>query len=524
MRINCLKTKKTLPLLALLLLAPGRYAAGEAIAVYHTSDAHGWYSARPALWDNANSTRSIGGFPALSALLKKETTPYLLLDSGDMFQGTPEGILTKGLASAALMNQLGYAAAVPGNHDYDYGEPSLKVLASSAAFPLLGASVYYKDSETNPAYLKPYIFVEKNGRKIGVLGIPGRHTATSTLPANVKHLDFRGEAAETAKWLPRIKEQNPDAVIVLTHIGLSEELSLKRVDVSTWTFEPAPFGTLQMARAARGADLILGGHNHTALLKGYRDPVSGTWLGESGYGLSYVTRAELTFDDATGKLAGLKMAVIPLWTDVTGEDPLVIKTIAGFNADVEREMGRLVGRAGSDLGFAPDGLDSPIGSWLCDETRKAAGADLAFHNTKALRAEIKKGAVGLRDVYQAMPFDNTVITMRLNGAQLRRLMADNLRSGRSFIQVSGLEVEFKEGPGGSASEIKLKRGGREITPEEDFLVATNNYLAFGGNNGDAFAGGKDIKDTLLTVRDVMLNAFLTGPVTPPPPGRIRRLK
>ena len=324
-------------------------------------------------------------------MLKKETVPYILLDSGDLAQGTPEGILTKGMASVVLMNQLGYAAVTPGNHDFDYGEANLKVLVSSSSFPFLGANLYRKDTGVGPAYLKPYTIVQRGGRRIAVLGIVGKHTATSTLPINVKHLHFRDEAAETARWLPALRKHAPDAVIVLAHWGLDEALGLKRIDVSTWTFNPPPPGTLGVARAAEGIDLVLGGHNHAALLKGYHDPVSGAWLGESGYGLSYVTRAELTFDDATGKLTGTKVAVLPLWVDQTGEDPRVLETIAGFNAAVEKAMGRVVGRAATDLGFAPDGLDSALGSWFCDITRKATGADMAFHNTKGLRDEIKKG-------------------------------------------------------------------------------------------------------------------------------------
>ncbi|MEI7527515.1 MAG: bifunctional UDP-sugar hydrolase/5'-nucleotidase [Elusimicrobiota bacterium] len=515
--------KRTLLLLPLLAAFTGLNAAAAVIAVYHTSDAHGWYSPRPARWDSQNSTRPIGGFAALSALLKTETTPYLLLDSGDMFQGTPEGILTKGMASITLMNQLGYGAAVPGNHDYDYTEPNLKVLISSAAFPFLGANLYYKESGAHADYLKPYIFIEKAGKKIAVLGLLGAHTATSTLPANVKHLAFRGEAAEAAKWLPEIRRQNPDAVIVLAHIGMDEELVVKRADISTWTFSAAPFGTLQVARAAKGIDLILGGHNHAALLGGYHDPVSGTWLGESGYGLSYVTRAELAFDDATGKLTGVKTALVPLWTDQTGEDPAVLRTIAAFNAEVEREMGNVVGQAAGDLGFAPDGLDSAIGSWLCDVTRKAAGADIGFQNTEALRAEIKKGPVKLRDLYQAMPFDNTIVTMRLSGAQLKSLMAGYLRGGRTGMQVSGLEVEFRPGPDGKPAEIRLQRDGREIKPDEEFLVATNNYLAFGGG-GPVFAAGREVKDTLLPVRDAMIKDFSAGPVAAPEKGRLRLLQ
>jgi len=181
---------RTLLILALLPAFTGLRAAAAVIAVYHTSDAHGWYSARPARWDNENPNRPIGGFAALSALLKQETAPYLLLDSGDMFQGTPEGILTKGMASIMLMNQLDYAAAVPGNHDYDYGEPNLKVLVSSAAFPFLGANLYQKAGGAHADYLKPYTFIEKDGRRIAVLGTrqayrhfhPARQRKTPGLP------------------------------------------------------------------------------------------------------------------------------------------------------------------------------------------------------------------------------------------------------------------------------------------------------------------------------------------------------
>jgi len=517
--------KNKTSILALLLALSAAPAAAGVVAVYHTSDVHGWYFARPAAWDNDNPKRLIGGFAAFAAHLKKETTPYILLDSGDMFQGTPEGIFTKGQASAVLMNQLGYAAAAPGNHDFDYGESALRALAAEANFPVLAANIYLKIGEDmRPEYLKPYTVIEKAGRKIAVLGLAGKHTATSTRPENVKHLDFRDEAATAAKLIPELKAQGPDAVIVLAHWGLDEAISLKRIDISTWTFAPDTAGTLQVARAVPGIDLILGGHDHTALINGYRDPVSGTWFGESGYGLSYVTRAELDFDDETGKLRGVKVDSVPLWTDVTGEDAAVKATVAGFAASVEAAMGQVIGRAGGDLKFSPEGLDSSIGNLLCDLTREAAGTDMAFHNTKAIRAEIKKGKVKLRHLYQAFPFDNNIITMRLSGAQIMRLIADNVAGGNSYIQVSGLEVAFRPGPDGKAAGIRLTREGKEIKADDVFTVATNDYLAFGGNGGDAFAGGTDIKNTMLPVRDLMEHAFKKGKVKPPKTGRISRIK
>ncbi len=518
--------KKAFVILAALLCSFGAQVSAKTITIYHTTDVHGWYSARPARWNKENPARQIGGFPALAALLKKEKNPYIILDGGDMFQGTPEGALTKGMASITLMNQLGYGAAVVGNHDYDYGESTLKVLVSSAAFPFLGANVYRKADGKPADYLKPYVIIEKGGEKIAVLGIAGKHTATSTLPANVKHLEFADEAKETAKWVAEIKKQKPDAIVVLAHVGISDDLALKTVDVSTWTLAAAPHSTLALARAAKGINLVFGAHNHTGLLKGYYDKLSGAWLGESGTELTYVTKADLDFDDKTGKLKDIKVALLPLWTEETGQDPAVLNTIAGFTAAVEQAMGKVIGHADTDLGFAPDGLDSDIGNWLCDATRAQAGTEMAFQNTAGIRAEIKRGEIKVRDLYQVMPFDNTIVTLKMTGAQIKSLMTYNLHDGsRSAMQVSGLEVEFKKGADGKVTDVRLKKDGREIKPEEEFFVATNNYLAFGGSGGREFSKGKDIKDTLVNVRDAMAQYLTASPVAVAPArGRLKRLE
>ncbi len=514
--------KKTLPLITLLLaLAAGAQAL--TIDVFHTSDVHGWYFARPARWDKADPGRLIGGFPALGALLARQTTPYLLLDSGDMFQGTPEGMLSNGMASIELMNKLGYSAAVPGNHDYDNGEAAFRTLVSSADFPFLGANIYEKKDGGPVPYLKPYVMLRKDGKTIAVLGLTNMHDTTLTLPANVKNLDFRDEASEAAKWLPEIEKLHPDAIIVITHMGISEDLGTKLVDVSTWTFPVAARSTLAIARASPGIALVLGGHDHTGLFHGYHDPVSGAWLGESYYGLSYVTRAELKFDDTTGNLAGVDVELVPLWIDRTGQDPAILKMVAGYEEQVQQKMGRKVGTTTAELGFSGKGLDNPIGSWLSDVTRRRVGTQLAFQNTHALRHPIPKGPVYLRDLYQAMPFDNTIETMTLTGAKIVQVLRDNFHHGSSDMQVSGLTVAIRQALDGGAAEVKLYRNGREIKPGDRFTVATNSYLAGGGDGGAVFTAAPDKTDTMVLVRDVMEAAFKAGPVNPPKLGRIKTL-
>ena len=148
--------KKHLLIALIAILFSSTTLCAEIISVYNTTDVHGWYFSRPARWNKADPKREIGGFSALSALLKKEKNPYILLDSGDMFQGTPEGNFTKGNASIALMNYLGYSAVTIGNHEYDYSEKNVKYLVKKAKFPFLGANVYYKKDGKSAEYLKPY--------------------------------------------------------------------------------------------------------------------------------------------------------------------------------------------------------------------------------------------------------------------------------------------------------------------------------------------------------------------------------
>jgi len=513
-------------LAALMILSCLSPAWSLTISVYHTSDVHGWYSSRPAKWDKENSTRAIGGFPALSALVKKEKNPYILLDSGDMFQGTPEGNFTKGMATVALMNKLGYSAALVGNHDYDYGEANLRAMISSAAFTMLGANVYNKSDGQHVAYLKPYTIIERAGKKIAVLGIAGKHTVTSTLPANVKHLEFRDEDAEAAKWTAEIKAQKPDAIIILAHIGIGGDTAGRITDVSTWTFtaQDIAYGTIGVARAAKGAQAVFGGHNHAGLQKGWYDKESSTLILESFWGLTDVTKLDLEFDDATGAFKDAKANMIPLWTDVTGEDQDVKDIIKSFTEEVDKEMGTVISESAVDLLKSSTEPDSDIGNWFTDAMRRQAGTDVAFQNTAGIRSELRKGPVKIRDVYQVMPFENTLVKLTMTGGQLKRLMADNLSGNFSKLQLSGIKVSFRA-PAKTPGNVIIEKDGKPVGDADKLTVATNNYLTTGGTGGKVFDEAEKSEDTMMPIRDLLLKDIKANPVrSVPERGRIKLLE
>ena len=137
---------RALLVVVLLLVSGPAHAELRQVVLFHTSDVHGGLTARTARWHKANPKRQIGGYAALMNVVKREKLPHVLLDSGDIFQGTPEGNLTRGDAVVAAMNAVGYGAMVIGNHEYDFGEANLKRLIGMAQFPVLGANIRLKAS------------------------------------------------------------------------------------------------------------------------------------------------------------------------------------------------------------------------------------------------------------------------------------------------------------------------------------------------------------------------------------------
>ena len=155
-------------------------ASNKEIVIFHTSDIHGYLLPHPARWHQENPKRMIGGAAAFSALLAKESRTKLILDSGDFFQGAPEGTISKGEAVIDLMNAIQYDAGVIGNHEYDLGEDQLKTLIKRAKFPLLASNIFEKKTKALVSYATSFAIFEKDGIRIGVVGLATRFTKTST--------------------------------------------------------------------------------------------------------------------------------------------------------------------------------------------------------------------------------------------------------------------------------------------------------------------------------------------------------
>lgn len=482
----------------------------QSVVVYHTSDVHGWYSSRRVTGPTPGDSRILGGYAALSALVKKETRPYILLDSGDLFQGTPEGNFSKGMASIDLMNAVGYRALALGNHEYDYGEHNLRRLAGAARFPFLAANVRAKETGLLPDYARPYVIVELGGRQLGILGLANSATPTQTVRANVEGLEFQPELSTAERLVPEIRKLGVDALVLLVHGGISDSLAVKRVRVSRNQDPGLPPDTLAIARAVPGIDIILGGHYHTGLEEGFRDPVSGTLIVESYHTLASTSRVELEFDEQSGRLRSAASRLIDLDVSLIGEDEAVLRVLRPYQERVAQAMGQPVGEAADD--FDQPALGALINEIMCE----ASGADIAVQNPGGIRTEMRKGPLTMADIYRVMPFDNTLVTVELTGREIVELLR------RTPLYVSGITARWKADTRGNATEVEVRMNGRQLDQTHTYRVATNNYLASGASA--VLTNGANKKDTGLVIRDLIVKEVREkSPVRRPPANRITRL-
>lgn len=214
----------------------------QELVILHTNDTHSRIEPLP---DNDKFNPDLGGVVRRAAFVDKvrlENENTLLFDAGDFLQGTPYFNMFKGEVEVEAMNLLKYDAVTLGNHEFDYGMDVLENIVKKATFPIVCTN--YDFSETPIAdYVKPYLIINKNGVKIGVIGanVNPLGLIASNNYKGMKFISPYEAANETAQMLRNVLKC--DMVICLSHMGYRNELEL--------------------AENSRNIDIIIGGHSHT---------------------------------------------------------------------------------------------------------------------------------------------------------------------------------------------------------------------------------------------------------------------
>lgn len=460
-------------------------AAPTTITLLHTNDIHGHVEPW-AGWGELTG-RTFGGLDRLAAAVKQTRADAgarqtLLLDAGDTFGDTLIADRTRGKAILEAMNAMGYDAMVIGNHEPDFSAPVLAQRLREARFPLLAANIRTSDDSL---YARAYVRRDVNGVKVGILGISYPNTPATTAPKNVAGLKFL-DAVDTARqYVPRLRADGAQLVVVLSHYGLAADQKL--------------------AQAVPGIDVIVGGHSHNRLTEAVRE--GDTLIVQAGAHGSDLGRLDLDIDN--GRVIGHRRTLIAIDSAAWPADAQVSAVIQRHLRPQRNEALQPLAQATTPIvraqtigGQSPGKRDqqSPADSLFADLLRQAHGADIALLPGVGYGVAIPPGPITYGQLRNLVPHESQVVTLSLTGAQLREILEQSLTNTYAddpklkvggIIQVSGLTFEYDPmaPQGGRLRDVHI--GTESLEPERRYRVVTNSLLADGGHNYRTFKAATD---------------------------------
>ncbi len=436
------------------------------ISIVHTNDTHG------RIVEDGYAGNI--GFAKIATLIENkraENPNTLVLDAGDALHGQTIAQLNEGESVVKIFNEIGYDAMTAGNHDFNYGKERLLELSEMAEFPILAANIY-ADSYEN--FLPEYVIKEVGGVKVGIFGLATPETKFKSHPKNTEGLEFF-DSVIIAKLMVAELENQVDVVVALSHLGMDQS-STERSDL--------------IAEYVDGIDLIVDGHSHTVLEEGMM--VGDTMIVQAGEYDKFLGVVDMVVEGSNVK--SITPSLIPqeegiavephagvteIIEEVQEENNLITEEVV-VSSDIKLEGSREFVRTG----------ETNLGNLITDAMVDFTGADLALTNGGGIRASIEAGEITVGDVITVLPFGNYVVTIDVTGAELLEALEHGYsaypESLGAFPHISGMNVVIDPDQEVGSRVVEVTVDGEELDPEATYSLATNDFLAAGGDDYTMF--------------------------------------
>ena len=453
-----------------------------------------------------------GGAAALAAYLEQEEAENprtLLLDSGDFMQGPAISSYFEGEPTVEVYNAIGVDAAAVGNHEFDWGRDALAERVDQADFPFLAVNIVDDATGRAPRGVQPYTIENLRGVKVGVIGVANPDTKNVTLPEateGLRFLDLPQTATAVNRAVEQLRQRKVETIVVTAHQGL----------------ESAATGGLAelVSQLSPEIDLVLGGHipvEFNTVINGI--PVVQSLGNTRGY-----ADVTLTVDRKTKDVVGVDTEVDATWVDAIAPDPQVQAIVDRYQATLDQALGGTIGQATTAIvRGASRAVESEMGNCVTDAMRTYLdGVDIAVTNAGGLRADIDAGPITLQEVYAVLPFNNTLVTMDLTGEQVRQVLEEGANSQYGTVQVSGLRWSYDaEAPFGDRVTSVTLPDGTPLDDSATYRVATNNFMATGGDQFTTLTTGANTVDTGINLVEAVVRYLAANsPVDPQVEGRL----
>ncbi|MBN2395180.1 MAG: 5'-nucleotidase C-terminal domain-containing protein, partial [Candidatus Atribacteria bacterium] len=415
--------------------------------------------------------------------------------------GSAMSNLLYGEPVSAVFKEIGIELSAVGNHEFDWGIERITKWSNDGGFQFVCTNIYDKRTNKPVDWAVPYQIIERSGVKVGFIGLATPETAYKTLKANVENYEFRDPAAILKEWIPEVKSAGADLIIALTHLGSSQDqegqISGEAIDLCS----------------VEGVDAVISAHTHKSV-SGF---VNNIPIVQAYYNGRTIAKLTFLFDD-DNHLISAEPSLDHLYerADTLQDDPNTLAVYNRYEQELNPILGKILGETTVELDHDRYAGPSLLGEWACEVMREKAGVQIAMTNGGGLRTAIPAGEVTTGKLYEVMPFDNTLYTMKLSGADLKSNLEHGIMNEDvGWIQISGVYVTYDSNaePGNRIISMNLADG-TPIGMDQYYRVVTNDFMATGGDNYD-FTNALETIDTSIPVRDAMMESIEKAGVISP---------
>lgn len=464
------------------------------------------------------------GLAKIATLIRQEREcgrPLLLVDNGDLIQGTPLAYHHAKLNAnepnpmIQCLNELGYDAAVVGNHEFNYGMGLLRKAVGESSFPWLSANIV-NASDEQPFLGKPYIIRSfEHELKVAVLGLTTPYIPNWEKAEHIAGLRFHKAVESAQRWVRYLREEEgADVVIVSYHGGFERHLE---------SGEPSEPQTGEnegyaLCRDVEGIDVLLTGHQHRSISRTRVCGVPVVQPGSAGAWLGKVTLTVTRQPDGSWRVTDALSELLS--PEGVEPDAAVLAITEPHERKAQTWLDQPIGRLIGDM-RVHDPMrvrleEHPLIEFINKVQMELSGAKIS--NT-ALFDNISPGFpehITMRDIVSNYIYPNTLQVIRVKGRDIKAALEQSAGyfatyNGEGDIRVSpafsdpkpqhynydmweGIEYKLNiSRPVGSRVE-ELRFEGRPLDPEADYDVVMNNYRAAGGGNYMMFQGKPVVKD------------------------------
>lgn len=443
------------------------------ISILHTTDIHGNILPTNDYAGNAD----LGGFARCVTQIhrwRRQNRNSILIDAGDVYQGTDISLRTNGALMIDLFNHLKFDAWIVGNHEFDWGVETFMIAVAQSEMPVLAANMSIEGRPSgeildpnNPLMkIRPYILKELGGVRIAIIGVTTPGMAFWFRPEFTRGFDFAHSVEPVRRAITKAQSEGADAIVLAGHMGLKSRGG------------GDDFANNVIALTSEFPDVaaFIAGHTHQSIPNRL---TNGVLLTQSDHFGIHVGRLDLTFDRASKRLL-CREAHCELMDNRVRADHVVISRAKSQLDESERALAEPIGTLAETLrvrgrASEPSEVEALIGTAIIESLReRGVAVDAAFHGVFDDENNFAAGPKTVNDIWKIIPFENFVVTAELTPEEIKSVM-EEVYVGREPRSLIGFQIET-EGSRYNRRITSLRTAdGQTLERDKRYPIAFNTF-------------------------------------------------